>query len=199
MAQPQKKPFNLLYKIEAQMSFVDKLYEFVVGPARIVVVGVMLVIIIAFIVRFPLDATLNDKVKESKRNETNLRNALNKQEAIFRATFRRIDAVKKYETTYKNPSDPSSGNSYELSFIMSKVLDAKEPFGQDILISDYGLTTDTDQTIVKVNGGATTFEKLDEFVKALRAIDIVSDASSTSQSGQRGQIPRFSIDIKIKK
>jgi len=198
MAESQKKPFNLLYKIDAQLTFVDKLYEIVVGPARIVVVGVMIVIIGAFLYRFPLDSALNDQVKESRSNGVILNRVLNNQEKLFRDTIKRTIEVKTYQAMYKDSTNPTVGSSYKLSYALEELENVKATFADDIVVSDYSLSTDNTATVVKVNGGATTFAKIDEFLRAIRALEFVADASSTSQTAQRGQIPKFSIDIKLK-
>lgn len=198
MIRSSEKPFNLLYKSDAQLTFIDKLYEIVVGPVRLVVVGVMLLIIGAFVYRFPLDSALNDQVKESQKNGSTLNRVLNNQEKLFRDTIKRTSEVRTYQQMFKDSGFSNVNSTYKLSYVLDELEKIKLKFAGDIIISDYNLITDNNGTFVTINGGATTFAKVDEFLRALRLLDMVKDASTASQTSERGQIPKFSINIKLK-
>jgi Tfp pilus assembly protein PilN len=198
MAQKVKKPFNLLYKIEAQKSFVDRLYEFVIGPARLIVVFVMFLILATFAYRLVLDTNKSDQKKQAEINLRKLQNTLDGQESEFRELAERTLAAKKYTKVYKDVSATEATGYYPMAATLDRLMTVSAKYPSDIIITDYNFTNLESPTKIKVSGQATTFSKVDDFVKDLRLVDIVADASSVNQTSQRGQNPKFVVDIILK-
>lgn len=201
MSQKTEKPFNLLYKVDAQLTFVDKLYEIVVGPARMVVVIVMVIILIVFGFRFTLDSQLNDEVKAGTQNANRINLEVAPAEKKFLETKQKIDMVEKYMILYRDNQgtlpEGSTESLYRSALVMEEIVRARDTFGDNILISNYSFSTNKG-TRIKLSGGARSFADIDSFLTSIRTINSVLEATSPSQSSSRGEAPKFSIDIILK-
>lgn len=204
MAEKQHKtPFNLLYKVEAQKTTIDRLYEFAVGAGRVIVIFVMLTIIGAFAYRFPLDAKLNDEIKLSDINVNNANLYLDGQnrEKEFNAVIERVKAAKAYTEIYKDENATDSeneGKQIKFGTVLEKLLAIDSQFGENIIITDYGFTSDSNTNQLKITGAATTFPKAEEYRESVRGLTEVKEANITSLGSSREGLPRFSIDVLLK-
>lgn len=193
---PKKKndPFNLLYKVEIQKTFIDKLYDFTVGPGRAIVIFVMLIIIVVFAFRFPIDAKLNDLIKESKGIMTTLGNI--RDEAEFTDDIQRIKALKTYTTLYKSDVNSIEGQ-YPSSTVTTDVVRVSQQFGNKIVILNYNFLTSNSSTTMQISGASEAPEVPAVFAAELRKLSYVSDLN-TSTSSEKGSYTTFSITLKLK-
>lgn len=198
-----QKPFNLLYKFEAQKTGIDKLYDFVTVQGRYIVVSVMFLIILAFVYRFPLDKKLNDEINRSKINLSELDYYSGKYENSYREVISRTASAKNFIDIYPEELDPTNvvPGQIKLSDILKRIREIREKsFNDDIIIIDYSYSAapDTDGSI-KLTGSSSTFTKAEEFRQALRLEkNIVSDVFINNLGSTKDGAPKFGLDIKTK-
>lgn len=204
MDKKKRRPFNLLYKVDAQLTLIDKVYEIVVGPVRLVVVLVMAVVLIVFGFRFTLDAKLNDLIKESKTNLALIQKEVIPNEKKIRNIKVTIDMIQNYSLLYKDmipveatQASLNQNGLYRMSDIMTRIKQIENQFANRIVVSNYFFTVDNG-TKLKLTGGASSFADIDSFVLALRGLDIVQEVSTPSQGSTKGDAPRYTIDIIFK-
>ncbi len=197
--------FNLLYKVDAQKTFVDKLYDFVIGPGRLIVVGVMLVIIAVFSYRFFLDSTLRDERKKMDSLKRQVENFVIPNEKKLQGSLTRTENYAKYSLMYRDggsTEDPTSveGKLHYLSTNYDQIMSLKNAkFVDSITVSEYSVSYSNDRTTVKITGATSTFIIVDQFVTELKKLDTVEDAASTTIGASKQDKPRYQIDIKLKK
>lgn len=197
--------FNLLYKVEAQKTFVDKLYDFLVGPARLIIVSVMIVIIGVFGYRFFLDTTLRNEKKTNELYKNQIESIVVPNESRERAYLSMTSSYKIYQDMFKSSSDIGAQNLPEEKgrlHIISEAIDViyktkNSKFADTVAISELSISNDPSETVIKLNGSASTFLKVEEFVAEIKSATIVSDASSINLGATRNQNPQYQIDIKL--
>jgi hypothetical protein len=203
MAKKKKqKPFNLLYKFDPQKTGIDKVYDWVMGPGRIVVLMVMLVVILSFVYRFPLDRKLNDQINTSNEYIRQL-DAFKSQEPEFKKIIDEVESAKKFINIYPENLDINSKDSGQVIYAatMKKILEVDELFKDDIILINYSYIADPVKGAnIKLIGAAKTPAKAEDFRQKLLAekkyiSDILyGDLGSTKETGYN-----FGLDIKIRK
>lgn len=202
MAQ-ENNTFNLLYKTEAQKTSVDKLYDFLIGPARMIIIGVLLVIISVFGYRFILDSTLRDERKKAAQYESQINRFVKDNENEFREIILRTEGYATYINMYRefeDEDDVDSGKLYKASNIINDIYNIKnQNYNNTITIQSYNFNRDEEATTLSINGNASTFLIVDQFVSSLRSLSSIEEASSTNLGGSRDENPKYLINIKLKK
>lgn len=195
-----QKPFNLLYKFEPQKSSIDKIYDFVTVQGRLIVIGVMFIIIVGFVYRFPLDKALNDEINRSKDNLEQVKYYSKDTEKQFRDTFSRTQAAAKFLKLYNE--DLASAGKKQIIFatFLKRISEIKNSFGDDILIETYSYSANpVSHSSLKIAGISSTSSKAQDFKdKILAEQNYVSQASYTNLDLQKETLPRFSLDITLK-
>lgn len=209
MADPRKKrPFNLLYRSDLQKEQIDKMYEFVVGPGRIIVVLVMFSIVIAFIFRFPLDKQLNDVIDESQRYVDNLELIGDEKEDQFRVVEEKTEDTKKFVNIYKDQgitefgedAGPDMPAQYKVYDIYNEVDGVLESFYDDIVVAQVEIYLDPiSGGRIEFSGYTEKFELTDELKDQLLALDTyIDDVLSKSIAATQETQPQFSLEIRLK-
>jgi hypothetical protein len=196
------KPFNLLYKFDAQKTGIDKLYDFVTVEGRYIVVCVMFVIVLAFIYRFPLDKKLNDEINRATENITELDFYAGAYEKNYRDIIDRTQAAKNFVELYPETFDITTQTSGQIRFadLLKKVNEIVSIYNNDVILVDYSYSgSPSGESILKVTGSCTTFAKADEFREKIKAEKMmVSEVIINQLSATKDGTPKFSLDIKIK-
>ncbi|MFW5719483.1 MAG: hypothetical protein ACOCXT_00450 [Candidatus Dojkabacteria bacterium] len=200
-----EKPFNLLYKFEPQKSGIDKLYDFVMMQGRMIVVFVMLIIIVAFVFRFPLDRQLNNEIKRAEKNVQRLEYYEGEIENGFRDTLARTESARKYLDTYPREEEaPVVGlaedektGQIEVYRILEKALEIKEEFDEDIVLYEYSYESDPaleGQSMLTISGLASTNQIAEKFRDTIREEKkLVRAITMSSRSADEG----FAINLVI--
>lgn len=201
MGSVKQKPFNLLYKYEPQKTSIDKLYEYVTVQGRFIVVGVMIVVIAAFIYRFPLDKHLNDEINRSKQNIDLLRIYVNDYEKKFNDIQARIQGAQRFEKLY-SVSANSTDETGQIRFyeVLKRINEIKADFGDDIIVVDYTYSTDNQlMNTVNITGYTAKFSRAEDFRERLRLErTLVSDVLINNLGANKEGIPQFGLILKIK-
>lgn len=87
----RKRPFNLLQPIRPQLTLWDKIYEWVLWRARIVILVTIIFISIIFVGKVIVDTEAKNKMKEIESIESRLKVLETAYESEFRNLFRRQD------------------------------------------------------------------------------------------------------------
>jgi hypothetical protein len=205
MAKEKKqKPFNLLYKFDAQKTGIDKLYDFVTVEGRYIVVSVMFVIILAFIYRFPLDKKLNDEINRSAENIAQLEYfSKSGMERQFRDIEERTESAKKYMAIYPEELTSATENESQIKIadLIKRIREIHEnTFKNDLIIVDYSYSSAPDQVgTLKITGSSTTFSKAEEFRQQIRLEKtLVNDVLINNLGSTKDGVPKFGLDIKVK-
>ncbi len=202
MEDKKVKPFNLLYKSDVQLTFIDKLYDIVLGPVRLVVILVMAVILVVFAFRFSLDARLNDLVKESQILSSRWQKAVAPNLSQYTETQDTINSLRNYIELYGTDNSTASTNSskkklLKVGSVLAQIKRIENDFINKITILNYSIFIDREQR-VRLSGKAGTFADIDNFVNALRSIEYVNDVSIPSQTTEKGSEPKFTIEVLLK-
>lgn len=208
MAKKFKKPFNLLVRSSLQQDSIDKVYGFVMGPGRIIVVLVMFAIIIAFVYRFPLDYRLNDQKESAKKTAKQLNQVYPpEQQAYFIRVDQTTSSVKKYMESYKelNPTPNAdgsvalgTGSFYKIHKLIPEIKGIVDGFYPDILISSYNYTPLGEEGgSLSLSGLTSKFGTVDLLKAKLAELDYVSDVIAGSISAEEGEAPTFSIEVRL--
>lgn len=197
-----KSSFNLLNRFQNQRGPVDKLYDFVIVEGRYVVVGVMFLIILAFIYRFPLDRALNDEVNRSKTNLNQLQYYSEGEEKEFRNIIQRTNSAKNYTLLYPDDFNANGKNEGQVQFadVLKRLREITAEFNGNIILIDYTYSADPAKGItLKITGSSSTFAKAEEFRDKIRAEkQLVVDVLMQTLSSAKDTAPKFSLDLKIK-
>jgi hypothetical protein len=192
-----QKPFNLLYPFEPQKTKIDKVYDWVMGTGRIIVVLFMLMVIGSFIYRFPLDKELNDQIERSKSNLGQLQYYFDTNESDFRSIVKRISEADKFIKIY----DPTQETSQIVfSEALATIRASNDKFKDDISITSYNYTADSGKSIdIVISGTASSSAKADAFREELSTKDkgfyqVLINNYGTAVSLK----PQFTINIKVK-
>lgn len=204
MAKKETQPFNLLYRFEPQKAPIDKIYDFVVFQGRIIVMSVMLVVILAFAYRFPLDRKLNDQINLSNDNLKRLNTySKDEQEKNYNDTYNRTVAVEKFLTIYKNVQaevDKDTKDQVKLSDFLKIVRQINEAsFKDSIVISDYNyvadpMTTDT----LTLTGYTSAFPTAENFRGELvNQSQYVQTTKMQNLGGTKEGTIQFSLEVTL--
>lgn len=90
MAKP--RIFNLLKPIKPPPSLWDKIYDWLIGKARVVIILVELLVVTAFVLKVIEDTNAKNKDKEIERLATELSFYATEAEPAFRDTIKKADA-----------------------------------------------------------------------------------------------------------
>lgn len=207
----QDKTFNLLSKVNVQKTFVDKLYDFLVGPARLIIVGVMVVIIGVFSFRFVLDSQLRDLRKETEIYQRQVKNIVEPNEAEYRQVLKSTLLYANYLEMYRK-SDGTGGTQtinstaigqegkvYFHSAILKEIYDIRDTkYATTIFITDINFDNEPDNSSIRVNGTSQRFISVDEYVTDIKKLGYVKDADATNIGSSKDETPKFQIDILLK-
>ncbi len=197
----KQRPFNLLYKYDTQKTGIDRLYDFVTVQGRIIVVSVMLLIILAFIYRFPLDKRLNDEVNDSKQNIELLKIFVDNNEKNFNDIVTRISKTKNYTELYSsNSSNIDEVGRVRFAEVFKKINAIESEFGENITLVSHNLNTDESlKSKIQIKGFTTQFSIAEEFREKLRLEKgLIDDVLISNLGSSKEGIPQFSLSIKIK-
>lgn len=201
MEDKKAKPFNLLYKSDVQLTFIDKLYDIVLGPVRLVVILVMAVILGVFAFRFSLDARLNDLIKESRILSSRWQKTVAPNLSQYTETQKMVNSLRNYIELYKTDNsstvNPNKNKLFKVGSVLAEIKRVENDFTNKITIANYSILIDKEPR-VRLSGGASTFTDIDNFVNVLRNIEYVSDVTIPSQTAEKGGAPRFSIEVLLK-
>ena len=197
--------FNLLYKVEAQKTFVDKLYDFLIGPARLIIVGVLIVIIGVFGYRFFLDTTLRTEKKKTDEFQRQIDAIVVPNEAEVRSRLARIDSYSIYQGMFRTPptagalNDPQDkGKLHYLAEAIKLVYSIKDSkYSSTVSIAQLSVINDPADTTIKIVGTSSTFAVVEQYVTDLKSASIIQSASSINIGASRNQLPQYQIDIKL--
>lgn len=117
--QPEKRVFNLLKPVEPPQTAWDKVYEWLIGKARVVILVTELVIAVAFIFKVIEDTNAKNKEKQIEKLNAELSFYGKELEPIFRITQRKVadyvtlwngatDYTEALQEVYSYISNPSS-------------------------------------------------------------------------------------------
>jgi hypothetical protein len=197
----KQKPFNLLYKYEPQKSAIDKLYEYVTIQGRFIVVGVMFVVILAFIYRFPLDKKLNDEINRSNQNSDLIKIYVDGTEQKFKDIQTRTDSTKRFLDLY-SLSSISTDETGQIRFyeVFKRINEIKTEFGDDIIVIDYSYITDNELNgTVNLTGYTAKFSRAEEFRERLRLErNIIDEVLINNLGSNKEGVPQFGLIIKIR-
>lgn len=115
----EKRVFNLLKPVEAPQTAWDKVYEWLIGKARVVILVTELVIAVAFIFKVIEDTNAKNKEKQIEKLNAELGFYGKELEPIFRITQRKVadyvtlwndatDYTEALQEVYSYISNPSS-------------------------------------------------------------------------------------------
>jgi hypothetical protein len=194
------RSFNLLYKVEAQKTFIDKLYDFLVGPTRLILSIVMILIIGVFAYRFFLDAQLRDAKKLNDEYVQDLNLFVIPNEQTYRDIMLRTEIyskyIERYNTDTQNPVSGKLHSTGDLYLQINNIKAAKYP--TSITIAQFNYSTNSNTPVIQISGAASTFITVDQFANDIKSLPEVLDASSTNLGSTREDLPRYQIDIKLK-
>ena len=108
------KTFDLYNSYNAELPFVERLYKWITSVGRYIVIGVEMVVLVAFIARFFLDQSLNDITEKINNNNTTLV-ASKPDETYVKNIISKIEAVKAIDLS--NPKLTLSNPDYNKSLI----------------------------------------------------------------------------------
>lgn len=198
-----QQPFNLLYRFEPRKSSIDRVYEFVVLQGRIIVMAVMVVIILAFAYRFPLDKKLNDQINLSNENMKKYDYFIkNNSEKKFNETIYRTKLASNFLNIYnRETKDKSLKPQINIGEFMKIINQINEKdFKDDIIVisESYSVNGDSD-TIMTINGFASSFPKAEAFRGKIVEQDKFVELTKMQNLGgtKQGNI-QFSLQVIIK-
>lgn len=198
------KPFNLLYKIDAQKTGIDKLYDFVTIQGRYIVVCVMFFIILAFLYRFPLDKKLNDEINRANDAIAELDYySSNENERVYRTVMSRIESVEKFMEIYPSVINAGTELNGQIKFadLIKRIREIhEEEFKNDIIIAEYSYqSSPQSEGSLRITGSSTTFAKAEEFRQKLRNEKLyIYDVFINNLGSTKDGVPKFGLEIKLK-
>jgi hypothetical protein len=170
-----KKGFNLLKQQAEPPSVWTKIYDWVVGSARIIIIGVEALVIIAFGIRIYVDFQAKELDKEVEVAERIMSN-MGSNELKFRNIQLRTAS---YETIWTNSINylpllqhindllPSNAQIEDLTIVITKdaiTIEGKAPKTQENIIKEYENNLKTRSTSLE----AVTLERLEDNVDELK-------------------------------
>jgi hypothetical protein len=170
-----KKGFNLLKQQAEPPSVWTKIYDWVVGSARIIIIGVEALVIIAFGIRIYVDFQAKELDKEVEVAERIMSN-MGSNELKFRNIQLRTAS---YETIWTNSINylpllqhindllPSNAQIEDLTIVITKdaiTIEGKAPKTQENIIKEYENNLKTRSTFLE----AVTLERLEDNVDELK-------------------------------
>ncbi|BDQ04559.1 MAG: hypothetical protein KatS3mg084_0077 [Candidatus Dojkabacteria bacterium] len=206
MDEKKIKPFNLLYKSDVQLTFIDKLYDIVLGPVRLVVLLVMSVILGVFAWRFSLDARLNDLIKDSRILSNRWQTTVAPNLTTYMETQNIVSSLRNYIELYRSEEvaitqdvskNVDSNKLVKSGSILTEIKQVENNFANRVTVANYTIIIDSEPK-VRLTGGASTFTDIDNFVTDLKNMEFVRDVIIPSQTADKGDIPRFTIEILLR-
>ena len=189
----QKRPFNLLYKLDSQASLLDKIHK-VLFPARVAMSIFMLIVLVVFLFRFTLDMRLNRLIKESNFQLEAIQNEVDPYIDLYFDNEKLINLFRKY-------SDSHNPESESFFYSQSKVLSELETLtssSKNISVVAYSLSNVDNSMVVSINGESKSFLDIDALVTSIKSLEFVEDALIVSQSSVKGENPKFLISVRLK-
>lgn len=197
-----QKPFNMLLRFEAQKTTIDKVYDFVIFQGRIIVIFVMLLIIVAFAIRFPLDYQLNDEKNKGLQNVRSAQSLLEGNEKKAREEILRVEVAKKYQAIYDKElniasAKPGQIRIEQLISIINKYVSVES---NGVTITGYSYQGDPlGGSMLNIEGGVIDVSK----TEILRTVilsekELVTDVGLPALNRTQGNNPKFSMEVKIR-
>lgn len=189
-----KRSFNLLIKPVLQKDFTDKLYDFVTGPLRYIVVIIIFVIVIVFAFRLPLDIRLKDLEKETEKLSKNIDIELYPEKvAKYEEISRKEAIVAGYEDLIT--TDSSNGKIISVSFILDEINKIINKFNQNIKIENISIETKGNESTINIRGYTSRFQDISILQQDLKNIKNVKDVIVNNLSSEEGKTPSFNIIV----
>lgn len=190
----QKNVFNLLYKLDSQLTILDKITRFLV-PLRFFMSFFMLLVLVIFGFRFFWDLELSRLIKESERYLKIIEAEVEPYESFLFTYDEQIKLLKKYVESN------NMQNNNLFFFNKSQILEALfevERNNPNIIIKSYNISFQENRTIVIISGEADSFKDIDKFVLDLRNLEFVLNAFTPSQFVVKDKKPEFTVNLILK-
>lgn len=192
----QKRAFNLLYKLNLQLSFADKLYKFIL-PLRVVMILFMGIVLLLFGARFFFDRELNQLIKQSEKQVAVIEEEIPAYERKISKIVNKVDLVSQYKAIYDDKNAAKGNFIYSRAEVLEKIMQL-ESSHPNILVNSYSISHDEESTVVSISGEFKTFADVDNFLLALKGLDISRSVYVTSQSAAVNEKPRFVLTVVLK-
>lgn len=101
----KQKPFNLLKPVQPPKTVWDKIYEWILSRARVVIMFVIILITVAFIAKVVVDTDAKNKNKQVDNGLTELSFFSQSTEPNIRFLIRKIDNYKRLNQNYARYSN----------------------------------------------------------------------------------------------
>lgn len=179
----KKHVINLLPQQEFEASTWGRVLAWALSTFRIIVIATEMVVMVAFLSRFWLDARNSDLGESIKQKQ-----ALVSAQAPFEKTFRLTQKKLKIFAQLSNP-DPSLANI---------IRTIASYFPEDVILTNFSFANN----VIRLNGNTTSEISVQQLVANLKSNSSFSDVALTnlSQNSEDGSgILRFSLSISLKK
>lgn len=190
----QKNAFNLLYKLNSQLTALDKITRFLV-PLRFFMLFFMLLVLIVFGFRFFGDLELSRLIKESERYLKIIETEIEPYEPFLFAYDEQIKLLKKY--VQSNNKQDSNLYFFNKSEVLQALFEV-EKNNPNVTIKNYSISFQENRTIVLISGEADSFKDIDKFVLDLRNLEFVLNAFTPSQFLVKDKKPEFTVNLILK-
>lgn len=190
----QKNVFNLLYKLDSQLTILDKITRFLV-PLRFLMLLFMLLVLVVFGFRFFWDLELSRLIKESERYLKIIEAEVEPYENFLIAYDEQIKLLKKYVESN------NMQNNKLFFFNKSEILEALlevEKNNPNVIIKGYNISFQENRTTILISGEADSFKDIDKFVLDLKNLEFVLNAFTPSQFLVKDKKPEFTVNLILK-
>ncbi len=190
-----KRSFNLLVKPLLQKDFTDKLYDFVTGPLRYIVVLIIFVIVIVFAFRLPSDIRLKDLEKETERLSKNIDIELYPEQiAKYQEISKKENLVSNYENLLITENN-ANGKVISTSFVLDHINTNINKFNENIKVDNISIERKGTEILVNIRGISSRFQDVSTLQQELKKINNVKDVIVNNISSEEGQTPSFNIIV----